>query len=367
MNNKKIILQQAENKTLSKQLDTLISKINTKIELNATLKDNVVKSIKQTIISIADDNNYWQDIFKAKQQSNNTDSQFEDTAKKAEKMIYESVFVNAYKVIMQQSTDNKDSNKKAEDNKSKQKTNDDTKSKLQAAAKQSNSGGSSDEITLVVSSPDDFEFQNSNGERFESKKSLQQLDGFLKKNINILKDAIDKGKKQDSEAKAKAITEAIQFVQTNIFSFKVFLAEKQNINTNALIDLVKGCQSATWKFVSKQHKFGDRVKNKAEYQKLYYILMASLIAYIAIKNKGKAGGTGSGQTGGSQVAKNKQRSSFDKLSSQEIANLIQAKIKQAGKNPKDKKYLESLLNNKKWNKERTPKYQEALKLLINKA
>jgi hypothetical protein len=31
---------------LSKQLDALISKINTKIEINATLKDNVVKSIK---------------------------------------------------------------------------------------------------------------------------------------------------------------------------------------------------------------------------------------------------------------------------------------------------------------------------------
>jgi hypothetical protein len=84
--------------------------------------------------------------------------------------------------------------------------------------------------------------------------------------------------------------------------------------------------------------------------------MASLIAYIAIKNKGKAGGTGSGQTGGSQVAKNKQLSDFDKLSAQEIANLIEEKIKQAGKNPKDKAYLESLLNNKKWNKERTSKY-----------
>jgi hypothetical protein len=32
-----------------------------------------------------------------------------------------------------------------------------------------------------------------------------------------------------------------------------------------------------------------------------------------------------------------------------MANLIERKIKQAGKNPKDKSYLQSLLNNKKWN------------------
>ena len=58
---------------------------------------------------------------------------------------------------------------------------------------------------------------------------------------------------------------------------------------------------------------------------------------------------------------------LDKLSIEEIANLIEEKIKQAGKDPKDKKYLESLLNNKKWLKQRTSKYQEALKILITRA
>lgn len=350
-----IILQQDENKSLSKNLDGLISKLNNKIEISSVLQDNVVNQIKQTIISMADDNNYWQDIFNTKQTENDEDDKQQKDQQKNQKLIYESQFTKYYNLILQQAQSN---------NAKDQKQSNDTKKKLQDAAKQQGSGSPA-EITLVVASPDDFEFQNANGQRFESKKSLQQLDGFLKKNINILQAAIQRGKKQNSEGKANALREAMQFVQTNIFTIKVFVKEKENINISILTDLVKSCESATWKYVSKQHKFGDRVKNKAEYQKLYFILIASLITYVAIKNKGKAGST-SGKTG-SDVASNKQLSDFNKLSAQEIANLIEEKIKQAGKKPTDKKYLESLLNNKKWLKERTPKYQEALKILIAKA
>lgn len=355
----KLILQQDENKSLSKNLDGLISKLNNKIEISSVLQENVVNKIKQTIISIADDNNYWQDIFNAKQTEENENDQFEDQ-KKQQKLIYESQFTKYYNLILQQA---QQKNQKKQQNQKQSKQSNDTKKKLQDAAKQQGSG-SPDEISLVVVSPDDFEFQNSNGQRFESKKSLQQLDSFLKKNINILQAAIQKGKKENAEGKANALREAMQFVQTSIFTIKVFAKQKNNINIKVLTDLVKGCESATWKYVAKQHKFGDRVKNKAEYQKLYFILIASLITYVAIKNRGK---TGSAAQGTSQLDSAKNTSDFDKLSIEEIANLIEEKIKRADKDPKDKKYLESLLNNKKWRQERTPKYQAALKLLISRA
>ena len=352
MKKNNIILQQDNKDTLSKKLDGLIAKINTKIDLSNKLKDNVVKQIKETMISNADDNNYWQNIFGTTTQNDNKDDQFSDN------LVYESKFVSIFNSIINEDDNTKQNNKTDADNSKENNDKSDLKSKLDDAAKSSDSSGSSDQISLIVTGPDDFEFQNSNGQRFQSKQSLQKLDSFLKKNTDILKAAIQKGEKENAQGKAQALNEAIQFIKSDIFNIKVYRNEKQNININTLIELIKKCEASTWRYVAKQHKFGDRLKNKIEYQKLYYILVGSLISYIAIKNKGKVKTNSKSQLG---------KSNFNSLSIVQISKLIEQKIKQAGKNPKDKKYLESLLNNKKWLQERTPKYEEALKILIDKA
>lgn len=369
----KIILQ---NETITKKIKAFINTLAKNSKIYDAFNEKQINIIRDNIINLAEENNYWQTIFNSQGTSENSDNDSDDAL---DSIVFQSECNKLFNLILEQSstidtpTDNNSISTPEEDN-AKSKKDSSTQKKdenIEKALEDAKNQTSDETITLIVTGKNNFQFVNNKNERFQSKESLQKIEAFLKANTNILKDKIQANKKEKAENTSKNIDFAIEFINNTLlqrsktlkpFSGKLNESElKQILNSFDTNDII-------WDKATENYTFGDGITDRNEVQKQFYIVCGALICWHAATYFGKS--ASEIQQDNAENTKNKNMNkdvNWESLSPEQVADLIEEKIKKAGKNPKDKSYLQSLADNKNWNDSKSEKYQKALTILMNRA
>lgn len=373
MNN---IIKQA-NETIQRKIKRFINTLAKNAKIYDSFSQQQVNIIRDNIINLSEENNYWQEIFQ--EGGSSSDSTQSDNDDAQDNIVFQSECTKLFNLILQQSkeidtpdqknndikTPNKEQSEKSKDKKQ-SKSDEDLDKALNAA----NNKTSENTITLIVTSKNNFEFVNNKNERFQSKLSLQKLESFLKSNVNILKDKIQANKAERLQNQTKNIDAAIEFISNTLMNkSKTLKAYNGKLNKNTLKQILGSFDAGDviWEKATADYNFGDRIHDRNQVQKMFYIISGSIICWYAATYFGKTPAEVNTNSSNKPQQQLNQHVDWKSLSSEQMANLIERKIKQAGKNPKDKSYLQSLLDNKNWNSQRTKKYEAALNILINRA
>lgn len=282
---KKIILQN-DNQSLLQRVKAFLNTLSKNANIYESFTEEEINIIKDNVIDLSEENNSWKEIYRPSSEQYSDDAQTESD----DAIIFESECNKLLKQIKlfnqgAASLNTGDSQQGSQTNApaSSKQTQDDIDQKLNAAESQA----TENTITLIVTSKNNFEFVNNKNEKFQSKESLEKLESFLKAHKEILKAAIDAALKQKNENKERNISEAVNFISsTMMIKSKTLKAFKDKLNITELTNILKTIDknNQIWEKVTTRYNFGDEIADRNEIQKMFYIILGSLICCISAIN-----------------------------------------------------------------------------------